>query len=531
MGTIFHKEVPPSEPSQIEMLPKYHIIDTFKSETVFNWVYQFKVPLFYHDPSKGKIDIVAKITQLYKDTTTESRLSGPAFAENDKVIVFLQGGPGFPAYTPLANEGFIGALLDKGYTVINYDQRGTGLSTPLDIQTFTFMGLCLGYGKDINDNNIDQYLELVKAFRADSIVEDCETIRKLLFKDFPQKKWSVQGQSYGGYCSHTYLSFYPDSLEEVILTGGIPGLGDEIGPDEVYKATYKRTIERNAHYYAKYPQDVSKVKRIVSYLYSHDVALPSGGKLSVERFQQLGLNFGASGGTDNIRQLIFKFDHELKQFGFPTYNTLSAIEANVGYDSNVIYALFQEAIYLDGPGKKSNWSADRLRYSPEHKHLFAISEHIHHLNDQKWLDDNEKEPIYFTGEMFFKSSFDDYVELKPFKKLAYKIHHHDNWGRVYDPPALRRIYDSLESYVAKQAILPPNSPLKVDKKDVKIIKVVAAQYYNDLYVDLGVSNHTIENYFGKIRTWVTSKYFHNGLRADAKTVMENLFMLLDREVD
>jgi len=50
--------------------------------------------------------------------------------------------------------------------------------------------------------------EYLRHFRADNIVRDCEALRKFLTADYPdeQKKWSVIGQSFGGFCAVTYLS-------------------------------------------------------------------------------------------------------------------------------------------------------------------------------------------------------------------------------------------------------------------------------------------------------------------------------------
>jgi hypothetical protein len=63
----------------------------------------------------------------------------------------------------------------------------------------------------------------MKSFRADSIVKDCEAIRQALTVDYPedQKKWSIMGQSFGGFCSTTYLSFYPEGVKEAFLFGGL----------------------------------------------------------------------------------------------------------------------------------------------------------------------------------------------------------------------------------------------------------------------------------------------------------------------
>jgi proline iminopeptidase len=75
------------------------------------------------------------------------------------------------------------------------DQRGTGLSQTITAGTLARQG------------NAIQQAEYLKLFRADNIVNDCEVIRQYLTKDYPegQRKWSIMGQSFGGFCATTYL--------------------------------------------------------------------------------------------------------------------------------------------------------------------------------------------------------------------------------------------------------------------------------------------------------------------------------------
>jgi len=68
-------------------------------------------------------------------------------------------------------------------------------------------------------------------------VKDCEAIRQVLIgnrKNSEDRKWTILGQSYGGFCAIHYLSYYGDSLKEVFLTGGLAPLVDR--PDSVYEA-------------------------------------------------------------------------------------------------------------------------------------------------------------------------------------------------------------------------------------------------------------------------------------------------------
>jgi pimeloyl-ACP methyl ester carboxylesterase len=93
-------------------------------------------------------------------------------------LVYLQGGPGFgcaaPQHIPLTD-----VVLARGYQILYLDQRGTGLSTTITAETLALQG------------DVDQQVSYLRAFRADSIVKDCEAIRKNLTAEYPDhlKKW------------------------------------------------------------------------------------------------------------------------------------------------------------------------------------------------------------------------------------------------------------------------------------------------------------------------------------------------------
>ena len=181
---------------------------------------------------------------------------------------------------------FTQTILDKGYQLLYLDQRGTGLSTPVTPSTLGLRG------------NNDTQAKYLKLYRADSIVRDCEAIRQALTADYPseKRKWSTIGQSFGGFVTVSYLSFHPEGLRECFIFGGLQPLVKQ--PDEVYRRLYKRVIARNRAYYAKYPEDVERVKSIVKYLQRFGdgtIKLPSEGHLTARRFQQLGLAFGFHG--------------------------------------------------------------------------------------------------------------------------------------------------------------------------------------------------------------------------------------------
>jgi proline iminopeptidase len=134
------------------------------------------------------------------------------------------------------------------HQILFLDQRGTGLSSTITAGTLALQGDAI------------KQAEYLKNFRADNIVRDCEAVRHCLTKDYPadQRKWSVLGQSFGGFCIVTYLSklyvvtralflllpapltfllyHSPEGLKEAFITGGLAPLVD--GPDRVYQRTY-----------------------------------------------------------------------------------------------------------------------------------------------------------------------------------------------------------------------------------------------------------------------------------------------------
>ena len=73
-------------------------------------------------------------------------------------------------------------------------------------------------------------------------------------------------QSYGGFCAVTYLSFAPQGLKQVLLTGGIPPIGNGCTADAVYHACFEQIVNQNEKYYQRFPQDVEVVRDIVTFL-------------------------------------------------------------------------------------------------------------------------------------------------------------------------------------------------------------------------------------------------------------------------
>lgn len=181
-------------------------------------------------------------------------------------------------------------MLERGYQVLCLDQRGTGLSNPIEPVALQW------------DN---WYKVNFKNYRADTIVRDCEAVRKALVPG--EGKWSVMGQSFGGFCITTYLSFWPQGVREAFVFGGLPPLVE--GPDEVYRRLARRVKRRNEVYYQKFPEDVARVKRICSFLGRVEGARTGEGLLTARRFLQIGIHFGFHGGIDAVHEFVPPYPH------------------------------------------------------------------------------------------------------------------------------------------------------------------------------------------------------------------------------
>lgn len=207
-------------------------------------------------------------------------------------LLYLQGGPGFESPRPIEAGGWIKKACEE-YRVVLLDQRGTGLSTPLTTSSLSQM------------TSAAEQVEYLKHFRADNIVKDAEFIRLHLVPY--AKPWTVLGQSYGGFCAVTYLSFAPEGLKSVLLTGGLPPLGKACTADTVYRACFKQVQLQNEKYYKRYPQDIQVIHEVVRYLSESEgggVLLPSGGRLTPKMLQCLGLSgLGFGGGFERLHYL------------------------------------------------------------------------------------------------------------------------------------------------------------------------------------------------------------------------------------
>jgi pimeloyl-ACP methyl ester carboxylesterase len=359
-------------------------------------------------------------------------------------LVFLQGGPGSEA--PRPNRGPTSpAWLDRAlrdYRVLMLDQRGTGRSTPVG----TLPGL-----------TPQQQAARLTHFRADAIVADAEIVRQQL----GEETWSVLGQSFGGFCALRYLTVAAGSLREALFTGGLPPVGRPV--DEVYTATWATMRERNRRYYARYPDDLDRVRRLHESAEAGGLSLPNGDPVPSRRLRSIGNVLGMSDGAERLHYLL-ELDPDSPAFRHDLAGLMPF------HGRNPLYAVVHESSYADGGATR--WSAQRTM--PE---------------------EFREDVTLFTGEHVFPHTVTDDSELAPLAEAAELLAEHE-WPTLYDEQALR-------------------------SADVPC---AAAVYAEDPYVDRVFSEETAR-LLPRMRTWVTNEYEHNGLRAGGDRILDRLIGL------
>lgn len=408
--------------------------------------HRFSAPLDYSHPDAASIQLFAR------EVVAPQNRGKPL-----PWLIFMQGGPGFEAPRPgLSSHGMLKRAL-KEFRVLLLDQRGTGLSERISHLTLAKRG------------DSEAQANYLKHFRADSIVRDAELIRSQLLT--AGERWTLLGQSFGGFIATTYLSLAPEGLAAVLISGGLPPIGTSI--DEIYQSLAERVLGKNRIYYARYPEDIDRVAGIVAHLKTHPTALPCGDPLTPERFLALGLILGFSYGHETLHYLI---EGAFDAPGELSYCFLKGVENGLHFDTNPLYALLHESIYCERVA--SNWSAARV--------LGRMTDFQQHTA-----------PFLFTGEMIFPWMFEQFGVLKPLRGAANLLAQDRGWDALYDLSVLRR----------------------------NEVPVVATVIYDDMYVDRTLSERTAREIRG-LKLWITNEFEHDAIRSHGDQLLDRMLSLL-----
>ncbi|PCJ62018.1 MAG: hypothetical protein COA79_04855 [Planctomycetota bacterium] len=404
--------------------------------------YLKKVPLNHLSNSSPKIELFCREIYLKKNKKAD-------------IFVFLQGGPGFPSPRDISNSSSFKAIL-KQFRIVLLDQRGTGKSQKIGPE------LC---GQMNQKEAVDFFIH----HRADQIVYDLEYLRDNVFK---VKKWFLLAQSYGGFITFTYLSFFPEAIKGAILCGGLPPLF-QTSVKDIYGQLTSFIAKRNLEFFQAHPKDKLQVKKILILLKEDNYKLPDGGILSPERFLDIGSILGSTNGINQLHYFLddpFLNSKEDKlSFAF-----VKTVIDRTSFETNPIYAVLHESIYCDGNKMVSQWAADQWL-------------------KKKSIFNPQKMPVSFYGETIRKNMFSEYRMLKPFKNIAETIAQKSDWNNLYD----------------------------LNKINNNTVPIEAMVYKTDYYVNYEFSLETLKN-TGNAKSWIHDTWQHDSLRTQGGNIIPKL---------
>jgi proline iminopeptidase len=412
----------------------------------------FEVPLVHEDESRGSLRVFART----------ARADEPG-AETRPWLVYLQGGPGMPALRPDGGaSGWLATVLPH-FQVVLLDQRGTGLSSPIDARVLASVG------------SVPDQVEYLSHFRAPDIVADAEAIRQAM----GIASWSTLGQSYGGFITLSYLSWAPEHLDRSLITAGLGNMSGDAA--DVYRATYRRITEREDEFLSWHPEDEERLAEVYDVVRARRDAgrperLADGGEVTETTVAHLGMMLG---GNTRVEGLHHALEEAVVTVGGQrrlSASFLSTLASQFDHLASPLYWLLQESIYSESAA--TNWAADRVRHE-------AFTEHLPTAERPRLL-----------GEHAVPEDFDQVPALRPVRDLAHALHETTQWGPLYDRDQLAR----------------------------NEVPVAAAVYTPDIYVDRELSLTTAGQVSG-LQVWESPDFHHDGIKDDPETILGELFKL------
>ncbi|KAL1850648.1 hypothetical protein Daus18300_012859 [Diaporthe australafricana] len=462
----------------------------------------FEVPLRHDQPRGEKLLLVAHMVheETSSDTVVASNQQQPmntstGFETKKRpIILYLCGGPGAdnpPCRVPDMNRW----LLHRGYRILYVDYRGCGESSPVKAKSLKERGM-----------SDQQMADFIKQFCQDNIVRDLEAIRLCLSaqvednadSDASSVRWTILGQSYGGYISLTYLSTHPEGLLEVFITGGLPPCGMDI--EDYFKVEYAKIVAQNKLFYLAYP-DAARLLRdvlgLIDQIGPRNIPMTGRGYMSGQKLLTLGRQFGSKVGFPEVYHLLQKIYSDLTKTGKLAPDTIREFEGILHVDERPLYPILLEQTWCTGG--PTNWAAERVAADLEGFEYLKIDSH------GRYPDPSETsvgQPIYFNANTYCRFHYDTHEELVDLKGAVEILAEHP-WESSYDFEQLAK------------------NPLQVP--------VYAMSFLQDMHLDLGVSGDTAAK-VGGLRL-VEDPGWHQDIRHKPAAVLERLFRVRDGVVE
>lgn len=333
-----------------------------------------EVPWDRSDPSLGNLELFAR--EIYADP------SAPPLA-------YFQGGPGNPG--PRSMMPWIPEAL-KHYRIFLIDERGTGRSTPIDKSRPELIDVAH-----------------LSRLRPPDIAADAEELRKHLGFE----KWDLLGNSFGGICIGSYMSYYPEGIGRAMLTGSIPpfGISADFYNDKILDLLERRVKK----IYKKAPWIEDRIREVSEYLNHNEEFLPTGERLTSQRFRFVGVMLGEEHGWEKLAILLEEPFHREGGRKHLRSDFLATVGMIVSTETNPMWPVVHEQIFGGFTEGSVDWSCERVYNQREGFELDA---------------DPGGKTFYPFGNAFFRFHFDEDPAQQPFRDVVHEIFQKTDWQAV-----------------------------------------------------------------------------------------------------
>ena len=107
-------------------------------------------------------------------------------------------------------------------------------------------------------------------------------------------------------------------------------------------------LDKNRRYFERYPGDRERLVKIVEQLATTKVRLPGGDRLTPERLQVVGIEFGMAEGFERVHYLVEQAFFEDADRPVFSDAFLHGVEAVTSFHGEPLFAALHEPIYCQG---------------------------------------------------------------------------------------------------------------------------------------------------------------------------------------
>ena len=290
------------------------------------------------------------------------------------------------------------------------------------------------------------------------------------------------GQSFGGFCTVSYLSFAPHGMAGALITGGLPGL--DAHAEDVYRLTYATVAARRRRALRALPRR-RRVRPRGRRAPGHP-RRAAAGRVAADRRAVPVDRRHARRQSAGSHELHYLLEDPWDGDGGLSDAFLADVADRTGFARAPLYAVLHEACYAQGDG-------DPVGGAPGPRRVPRVR--------PGGRGRRATRRCCSPGRWSTRGCSTSTRRCAPLRDAAELLAERDGWPPLYDPARLA----------------------------ANEVPAAAAVYHDDMYVPAPLSLRTAAGIRG-LRAWVTNEWEHEGLRVSGGKVLGRLIAMNRGEV-